>query len=152
MIFFKELVVKEETKLKASVGKVWDFFTNMEDNYLSWHPEEHISYKILKGNKHEKGCVVCAEEYILGKKATVKVKCTDVIPYQRTDYETSFPLSIFHPKSTYLFDSGGTYTTFTAINYFRVPRFFNRRILSLIKATEQHMKEEGINLQKLFEF
>lgn len=151
MGFFKEMTVKESTRVKAPVEKVWEFFGDMEKNYLSWHPEEHIMYKVIKGNKHEKGCVVYAEEYILGKKAKVKVMCTDVVPYRRTDYATFFPLSLFHPRSTYLFEPDGKYCTFTAINYFRIPMIFKNRVLAMIKATEQHMKEEGENLQKLLE-
>lgn len=50
-----------------------------------------------------------------------------------------------------MFESKGTSSVFTAINHFRIPFLFNKKLLSLVAATENHMKEEGENLKRILE-
>ena len=152
MKFFEERVLKDSIEIKATVEKVWDFFDNLDLNYKSWHPESHIKCRWIKGRPHEEGSVAYFEEILDGNICKIKVLCTKVDKYERVECKSLFPLSIFHPKGIYLFESKVNRCIFTAINVMRIPTIFNSKILSLVDATEKHMKEEGENLKKIIEY
>jgi len=124
---------------------------NLETNYKAWHPESHVLFRLLKGNQHEKGSIVYAEEILGGKVRKIKMLCTNVEKFRKVEYKTFFPLSIFHPKSAYVFEPKGQRCVFTAINRFKIPKLFKKKVESLVKETETHIKEEGINLKKILE-
>ena len=151
MKFFEERMLKDSIEINASVEKIWEFFDNLDMNYKSWHPEAHIGCCWIKGRPHKEGSVAYFEEILDGKLCKIKILCTKVEKYKRVECKSFFPLSIFHPKGIYLFESNGKQSVFTAINHMRIPTLFNRKILSLVEATERHMKEEGENLKKLLE-
>jgi hypothetical protein len=152
MKLFSEIILKDSVEIEASVEKIWQFFDNIESNYIAWHPEAHVSCKWLKGKPHEEGSIAYFEEILDGKLRKIKVLFTKVKKFKRVESKSLFPLSIFHPKGIYIFESeNNNKSRFTAINYMRVPRIFNKRLLSLINATEKHMKEEGINLKRIIE-
>ena len=151
MALFELITLKDSIEINQSIEKIWNFFENMTKNYISWHPEEHVKFERRKGEPHQIGTVIYAEEYIAGKLCKIKNTCTNIEKYKRIEYKTSFPLSIFHPKAEYLFTRSEKGCIFTAINYFKVPIIFNSKIKSLIAATEKHMKEEGENLKEIME-
>lgn len=151
MKLFSEIILKDSVEIEAPIEKIWQFFDNIEFNYISWHPEAHVSCKWLKGKPHKEGSIACFEEMLDGKLRKIKVLFTKVEKFKRVESRSLFPLSIFHPKGIYLFESENNKSRFTAINYMRVPPIFNKRLLSLINATEQHMKEEGVNLKRIME-
>lgn len=151
MILFKEKKSIVSVEINTTLGKVWDFFANMEANYKLWHPEDHIRCRWIKGRPHEVGSIVYAEEMLGKRLCKIKMRCVNVDIYNRIDYKSLFPLSIFHPKSIYLFDNKNGKTVFTAINYFRVPFLFGGFINSLVNITEKHIIEEGNNLKELLE-
>ena len=43
MTLFKQLVLRESIEIKTTPEKILEFFTNLEQNYKTWHPEDHIS-------------------------------------------------------------------------------------------------------------
>jgi len=151
MLLFNERILKDSIKINATPEKVWNFFTNIEKNYKSWHPDDHIVCKYIKGKPHEVGSIAYAEELIAGKLCKIKMVCTKIETNKRSEYRSLFPLSIFHPKSIYLFEKNESNTIFTAINHFRIPKLFGKRIETLIDATEKHIKEEGKLLKILLE-
>ena len=83
------------------------------------------------------------------------MKVLAVEKHRRIEYQSFFPLSIFHPKSQYLFERKENGCVFTAVNHFRFPQFIyaiaRRRIDASIAATEKHIREEGVNLKRLLE-
>jgi len=151
MIFFQERILRHSIAITASVEEVWDFFEHLDRNYKSWHPESHIACRWIKGRPHEVGSVAYFEEVLHGKLCKIKIRCTHVEKHKCVECKPFFPLSIFHPKAVYLFESTGSQCIFSAVNHMRIPRLFNRAILSLVEATERHMEEEGENLKKLIE-
>ena len=105
----------------------------------------------MKGNPHEEGSIAYAEEILGGKVCKIKMLCTNVEKYRKVEYKTFFSLSIFHPNSDYIFEPKGQRCVFTAINRFKIPKVFKKKVESLVKETETHIKEEGINLKKILE-
>lgn len=151
MIFFKERVLLDSIEIDTTPEKIWGFFNNIDKNYKSWHPDDHIVCRWIKGKPHEVGSILYAEEILAGKLRKIKMRCTNIEINRKIEYQTLFPLSIFHPKSIYLIEKKRHKTVFSAINYFRIPKLFKRVIAPLIDATEKHISEEGENLKRLLE-
>ena len=137
--------------IRTTIEKVWDFFENLEDNYLKWHVKDHISLKWIKGKPHTVGSVVKASEYILGRKVTIKMTCIYIKKYHEIRYKTHFPMSLFHPASKYEMKASNGLIEFVATNSFVIPSFGRKRMLALIKDTERHIREEGLILKDILE-
>lgn len=151
MFLFKEKILKDSIEINAPVEKVWGFFDHLDLNYKSWHEDAHVTCRWLKGRPHEEGSIAYFEEVLDGKLCKIKVITTRVEKYRLVETRPPFPISLIHTKGTYLFESNGESSVFTAINHFRIPFLFSRNLLSLIAATERHMREEGENLKKILE-
>ena len=151
MIFFNERILSDSIEIDTSPEKIWDFFNNIETNYKSWHPGDHIVCRWIKGKPHEIGSIVYAEEILAGKLRKIKMRCTNIEVNRMVEYQTLFPHSIFHPKSIYLFEKKGEKTIFSAINYFRIPKLFKKIFEPIIVSTKKHISEEGRNLKELLE-
>jgi hypothetical protein len=146
------VTLTNSVRIAANPGTVWRFFDHLEQNYKAWHPQDHISCRWTKGRPHQVGSVVEAVELIAGKARKVRMTCTAVQENRRIEYQTMFPLSLFHPSSTYLItETGPKSVEFTALDRFRVPVLLRRIVAPLIAATDRHIKEEGQNLKRLLE-
>jgi hypothetical protein len=153
MVFFDEIIIKDSIEIETTTEKIWGFFDNLEENYLSWHPEDHVACRWLKGRPHQIGSIAYFEEMLGGKLRKIKVKIAKVEKYKYSENKPRFPLSIFHPKGMYIIESKDNKCVFTAVNYFNIPKIFKNKFLAFakIKALEKHMKEEGIILKRLLE-
>ncbi len=47
------MIIEDSVEIEADVEKVWDFFDNLEENYLSWHPKDHVTCRWIRGRPHE---------------------------------------------------------------------------------------------------
>jgi hypothetical protein len=148
---FKKRILTDSVEINAPVEKIWEFFEHLDLNYKSWHEESHVTCRWLKGRPHEEGSIAYFEEILDGKLFKIKVIATKVEKYRLVETKPPFPVSLIHTKGTYIFEPKGNSTVFTAINHFIIPPLFNKRLLSLVAATEKHMKEEGENLKKIIE-
>lgn len=151
MLLFEERILKDSVEISAPVEKVWEFFDNLDVNYKSWHEDSHVTCRWLKGRPHEEGSIAYFEEILDGKLCKIKAITIKVVKYRLVETRSPFPVSMIHTKGTYIFEPKGNSSVFTAINHFRIPSLFNKRLLSLVAATEKHMKEEGENLKKIIE-
>lgn len=151
MSIFKERVLTDSVEIIAPVEKVWEFFDHLDVNYKSWHEDSHVTCRWLKGRPHEEGSIAYFEEILDGKLSKIKAITIKVIKYRLVETKSPFPVSLIHTKGTYIFEPKGNSSVFTAINHFRIPSLFNKKLLSLVDATEKHMKEEGENLKKIIE-
>lgn len=152
MALIEHVTLSNTVQIASTAEAVWNFFANLETNYKRWHPQDHVSCRWIKGRPHEVGSIVEAVETLAGKARTIRMTCVDVVPNKRIEYRTGFPLSLFHPSSTYLIGSDGAGTVrFTAIDRFRFPAPFRRFLAPLLAITDQHIKEEGTNLKRLLE-
>ena len=151
MLLFEERILKDSIEINAPVEKVWEFFDHLDVNYKSWHENAHVTCRWLKGRPHEEGSIAYFEEILDGKLCKIKAITIKVVKYRLVETRSPFPVSMIHTKGTYIFEPKGNSSVFTAINHFRIPSLFNKKLLSLVAATEKHMKEEGENLKKIIE-
>jgi len=159
MALFKQLVLKDAIEIKTTPEKIWEFFYNLEQNYKTWHPEDHIIFQWTKGKPMEVGSNFYAEEFVMGKIKKIKGTISEVIPYRKIVFKYSFPLSLVSPGFEWQIEPKGSYSVFTALSYIRAERIM--RILlkyseykgmeTLIEVGEKHVKEEGENLKKILE-
>lgn len=153
MFLFDEIIIKDSIEINTSAEKIWNFFDNLEENYLKWHPSDHVYCKWVKGKPHEVGSIAYFEQRLEGRLVKVKTKTTEIVKYEYSENKPLFPFSIFHPKGEHIITRNEGKCIFTAINYFRVPRLFKKTFLKRAKfeALKKHMKDEGEVLKKIIE-
>lgn len=159
MALFKPLVLKDSIEIKTTPEKIWEFFTNLEQNYKVWHPEDHIIFKWTKGTPMEPGSTFYAEEYAMGKVKVFKGTVAEVIPNRKIVFKYSFPASLVSPGFEWLIEPKGSNTVFTAISYVKAERIMRillrfseyKSMETLIEVGKKHVKEEGENLKKILE-
>ena len=78
MSLFKPLVLKDSIEINTTPEKIWEFFTNLDKNYLLWHPEDHIVFKWVKGKPMTTGSYYYGEE-IMNSKLALKREIETVI-------------------------------------------------------------------------
>ncbi len=155
MELFKQLVLKDSIEIKTTPEKIWEFFTNLEQNYKTWHPEDHIIFQWTKGKPMNVGSNFYAEEYMMGDLKKLKGTCVEIVPNRKVVFKFPFPISLISPKLEWLIEPKGSNSVFTAILYVRAERFYRkflrRRMEIIIEVAKKHMKEEGENLKKILE-
>jgi len=155
MALFKQLVFEDSIEIRTSPEKIWEFFTNLEQNYKSWHPEDHVLFKWTKGEPLKEGSTFYAEQYVMGKVKKYKGTCNEIIPNRKFVFKFSFPISLVSPKVEWQIESKGSYSVFTAITYMRFWRLFRvlfkKGMEKLSKVHEKHVGAEGENLKKILE-
>ncbi len=162
MSIFKQLVLKDSIEIKTTPEKIWEFFTNLEQNYKTWHPEDHVLFKWTKGKPMETGSEWYGEEYVHGKLMKGKGTIGQVIPYRKIVFKNAFPASIASPGFEWLIEPKGSNSVFTAVSYVRaegimrklIPIFHHhdyKNMETLIAVGKKHVKEEGENLKKILE-
>lgn len=154
-MIFKSLALKDLVEINASPEEIWGFFNNLEENYLAWHPREHVKFKWINGNPMEVGSSFYAEEYALGDVKQYNGKVVEAMPNRKIVFSLSFPISIMTPKFEWRIEPKGLISVFTAITYVRAG-YLLRKILpqmmdKIIEAGKKHMREEGINLKQFLE-
>ena len=150
MAFVKKLTLEDSVEIKTTPEKVWEFWANMDRNYKTWHPQDHILFRWVKGKPMEEDSTIYAEEVVGGKMIKGKVTCGDVIPNRHFTLNVPFPRSIF-VKYEYLIEPKGENTVFTALTHLKYPAFSEKHIRSVIEIGEKHVREEGENMKKMLE-
>lgn len=155
MHWFKRFIIEDSTEINTTPEKIWEFFTNLEKNYKSWHPEDHIVFKWLEGKPMETGTRCYGEEIMNGKVRKFKITIGTVIPNRKIIFHFTFPVTLVSPYFEWRIEPKGENSVFTAITIIRCERFYRalmgkKRWDELI-ASGKHMKEEGENLKKILE-
>ncbi|MDH4217908.1 MAG: SRPBCC family protein [Candidatus Aminicenantes bacterium] len=152
---FKQLMLKDSIEIKTTPEKIWEFFVNLEKNYKSWHPEDHVLFKWTKGKPMEEDSAFYAEQYVMGKVKKYKGSCVEIVPNRKFVFKFSFPISLVSPKAEWQIEPKGSYSVFTAITYMRLGRLFQKlfrkEMEKLAKAHDKHVGAEGENLKKILE-
>jgi uncharacterized protein YndB with AHSA1/START domain len=147
--------LRHSIEIETTPEKIWEFFINLDKNYTTWHPEDHILFKWTKGEPLREGTSFYAEQYVKGKKTKYKGTCAEIVPNRKIVFEFAFPISIVSPKVEWQIEPKGPNTVFTAITYMRIGRLFLKLFKKhMQKAKEQHDKHvgaEGENLKKILE-
>jgi uncharacterized protein YndB with AHSA1/START domain len=155
MKLLETVLLKDSIEIATTPEKVWQFFTDLEQNYRAWHPEDHIVFKWTKGKPMESGSGWYAEEVMRGKVFKLKGAIGEVIPNRKIVFKYSFPISLVAPKFEWLIDPKGSTTVFTAIGYLRAGGLFYkiaRKEMEWKIATHmKHVREEGEHLKRILE-
>ena len=155
MALFKQFISKDSIEIKTTPEKIWEFFTNLDKNYKTWHPEDHIVFKWTKGKPMEAGSKWYGEEYLMGNLKKLKGTIGEVVPNRKIVFKYSFPISLMSPGFEWQIEPKGSNSVFTAIGYVRCIRFYRliakKGMETLIEVGKKHVKEEGENLKKILE-
>ena len=155
MSLFKQWELKDSIDIKTTPEKIWEFFINLEKNYKSWHPEDHILFKWTKGKPMELGSQWYAEEVLGGKIFKIKGFICEVVPNRKSVSKYSFPLSLVAPKVETLIEPKGSSSVFTAISYLRAGNLFYKLSKKVMERRvgihKKHVREEGENLKAILE-
>jgi len=155
MSLFKKWELKDSIEIKTTPEKIWEFFVNLEKNYKSWHPEDHILFKWTKGKPMELGSHFYAEEIMGGKAVKIKGFACEVVPFRKIVFKYSFPLSIVAPGTGSLIEPKASSSVFTAISYIRAGNLLynlsKEKMERSIEIHKKHVREEGENLKAILE-
>ena len=155
MGLFTQWELKDSIEIQATPEEIWDFFINLEKNYKSWHPEDHILFKWTKGKPMESGSQWYAEEVLGGKIFKIKGSICEVVPNRKSVSKYSFPLSLLAPKVETLIEPKGSSSVFTAITYLRAGNLFyklsKKHMERHVDIHKKHVREEGENLKAILE-
>ncbi len=144
------ITLKDSIEIKTTPEKLWEFFTNLDKNYKTWHPEDHVLFRWTKGRPLEEGSTLYAEEVLNGKLYKFKMTCAEVVPNRKFAFKFHFPKSLF-VKYEYRIEPKGVNSVFTAYAHLRIPVFARNIIQPYIEVGKKHVKEEGENLKKILE-
>ena len=154
MGLFSQWVLTDKVEIRSSPEIIWDFFTNLEKNYIDWHPIDHKKF-IWTGKPMEKGSKWYAEEMVHGHLFKLKGIIGEVIPFQKIVFKYSFPISIVSPKFEWIIEPKKTISLFIANSYLNAGDFFyklsKKEMEWKLEATKKHTKEEGEYLKKILE-
>jgi len=150
MALFERIVLKDTVEIETTPEKIWEFWVNMDNNYKTWHPKDHILFRWTKGRPMEEGSRIYAEETVGGKLIKGKATFVNVVPNRIFGLKPPFPNSLFL-KYEYLIEPRGRKTDFTAFTYLKYPGFARKRIMLAVEVGKKHVREEGENLKRILE-
>lgn len=146
--------LRDETEIRASPGRVFDWLGHLQDNYLIWHPD-HRSCRYLRGEPLQVGSVIEIEELLHGHHHRMRLRVTEVEPNVRLRYRIA--RGVVGAFAAEPHDGGVLFIADLRFGT-RMP-IFGRLIDVLlgglfrkrIEAVRRHMAEEGRNLKRLLE-
>ena len=146
------LELRDSITIKRPPEVIYGWFkNNFVKDYKKWHPKDHILAKWIKGQGFEPGSVLYAEEHLGERTARLTFKLTKNIPDSLIEYKVLFPESIICSGGSFLIESHGEGSIFTATLTFRFGFILSKFLAKRINTLKRHMKEEGENLKKLLE-
>ena len=152
---FEPITLEHSVEIEASPEEIWDFFYNLDENYQTWHPKDHVVFKWVEGKSMEVGTTFYAEEFALGEIKKYEGSVVEAVPNRKIVFSVSFPISIMTPKFEWIIEPRDSSTVFTAVTYVNAGGFW-RKLLpqtmnAIIDSGKLHMSEEGINLKRFLE-
>lgn len=148
-------MLKDSIEINTTPERIWEFFTNLDKNYTTWHPEDHIIFKWVEGKPLEVGSKFYAEQLVMGKVKQYNGTISEIIPNRKIVITFAFPISLVSPKVEWLFEPRNSTTIFTAITYMRFGKLFSKlfkkNMEKLIEVHDKHTWAEAQNLKKILE-
>ena len=155
MKLFRQWVLENSIEIGTTPEKIWEFFTNLESNYTTWHPEDHIVFRWTKGKPMEKGTHWYGEETVMGKLFKLTGTVGEVVPNRKIFFKYSLPVSLVAPGFEWLMEPKGAGSVFTAKSYIRAGdlllKMSRKEIETKLEMHNKHVNEEGENLKKILE-
>ncbi len=154
MGLFSQWVLTDVVEINSPPEDIWNFFINLEKNYIDWHPEDHKMFKWI-GKPMESGTKWYAEEMVHGHLFKLKGTIGKVIPFNKIVFKYSFPISLVSPRFEWIVEDLNSTTSFTARSYLNAGGLFyklaKKEMDWKMDATKKHTKQEGENLKKIME-
>jgi hypothetical protein len=151
----KTSTLTHSIEIETTPGRIWEFFVNLDKNYTTWHPEDHILFKWTKGEPLKEGTTFYAEQYVKGKLTKYRGTCAEIIPNRKIVFKFAFPISLISPKVEWQIKPKDSICVFTAITYMRLGKFFQRLLRKHMKDNielhDRHVGAEGTNLKNILE-
>jgi len=154
MKFLEDVFFIDTVEIYTTPEKIFNFLYDIVDDesYRAWHPNDHVTWRWLKGPPWQEGSVGYAEEYFVGKLHKLKFIVNEVVPNKTISYMPfSKYLRRYVPKMGFAVEAKGDSCIFTATIHGRVPLLLKliakKRIEKGLASVKQHMREEGENLK-----
>lgn len=154
--------ITEKTIINASPSKVWEFLTNLhkDDNYKKWHPQDHISFTLLKGNSATPGSVMYIQERLGNFILRLPYRLRQSTFPNYLEYTLVFPLSLLRLGKGYFrmdYVKPGVTNLTAYVEYGYSMPIISETVDWFISlfidkfAAEKHIHEEGENIKRLLE-
>lgn len=127
------IIISAETTLRCTRQKLEKALLQLDQIYHKYCPEEHIVCKYIKGNPITPGSVLYFQEYIAGRKHTMRYLVSSTTENDSTATATlqaMFPRSIFGVKVVFEFKESINGIHFT--RNIKIGDFENRLLCKLI--------------------
>ena len=154
----EDVILKHSIEIRTTPEKIFEFLSSLVDDksYRSWHSDDHVALRWLKGSPWQEGSVIYAEEYIDGELHKLTFIVTKVVSNREIEY---VPVSRFRrrytPKYTFSVEPKDASCVFTATVHARIPLLLRliakKRVERGLSSVQKHMKEEGENLKRILE-
>jgi hypothetical protein len=143
------MVLRDSVSIEASPEKIFQFFQEMERNYLRWH-HDHVLFRWVSGRGLSEGHVFYFEEYIAGKLLKKNVVFTRVVPNQHVEFAPTFWLmKLFLPRMLFRIESDPVGSRLIAEIHLRIGPLAQRFQRKELDAVRDLMREEALNLQRI---
>ncbi len=151
----KHMTLEHKVVIKTSPDRIWDFLLNIEENYTTWHPKDHILFRWTKGAPFVAGAEFYAEQLMMGRKVKYNGQVTESIPGEKITMRFSFPLSLVTDKIEMHIENHDAFTTFKHLSYMRF-RFLSRTIfknrnIKMLYDMDAHVLTEMQQMKNLLE-
>jgi hypothetical protein len=151
----KQMQFVHGVDIKTSPEKIWRFLLDIDKNYVSWHPDDHILFIWTKGAPFESGSTFYAEQKMMNRKIKYNGKITESLPKNKITMKFSFPLSLITEKIEMIIEDNGSYSTFKHITYMKFKFlsriFFKKQNIEMLNDMDAHIKAEGANMKNILE-
>jgi len=150
--------LEHSIEIKTPPEKVFQRLTQRmmnKESYQAWHSDQ-ADIRWIKGEPLCEGSIIYAEEYLHGYLHKLKFRITKIVPNRLIEYRCLFPLSIITSGNKFLIEpKGRDGRIFTAMGGLRILRWLfvrlHKKHKHKIENTQQHMKQDGLNLKKALE-
>jgi uncharacterized protein YndB with AHSA1/START domain len=149
------MIVEDSIEIESTPETIWDFFCNLEENYTTWHPEDHIRFAWTAGKPMTTGSRWYGEEVVRGKVFKLRGTIGEVVPYRKIMFRYAFPISLVAPGFSWHIEPKGRTSVFTARSYIRAGEFyfklFKQHMKTKMAMHYKHVREEGENLKQILD-
>ena len=158
MKLLEDIVLTESIEIRTTPERIFGFFLHIVDDasYRAWHPQDHVAFRLIRGQPCRPGSVVYAEERIHGRRHKLKFLVKEVVPNRKIEFvPLSRLLRIYFPRNTFLIEARDRSCVFTASSVVRVGHLVKllarNRLEQGLASARRHMREEGENMKRILE-
>lgn len=143
------------TVIAAPCEEVWDFFADLDERYVDWHPD-HRTWRTLSGPPVTQGAIVFIDEWIGRLHLTGRARLSEVQRGRFLRWDMLFPYSLAGVGGWFALEPAGDRCILVAEVHIGLTVPFLGPLLDHVIAVvvpladlRCHMVEEGRNLARL---